>query len=128
MYDALVPIHTMLGYVVFLAVVAATGWALLRARSDAPFVVAPFSLTMVLIDVQVTFGILMWVLGRGWTFGGLVGWVHPVVMLGALAAGHVGLGRARAAGSPSRAHREVSVGLTAATTLVAVGIAVASMG
>ena len=50
---------------------------------------------MIVIDVQVLLGIIIWVFNSGWDAGFFFAVLHPLLMLGALAIAHIGLVRAR---------------------------------
>jgi heme A synthase len=122
MNDTLALIHSNLGYLVFVVVLVATFLAFRTGTSEAP-VSRLTSLTMVLLDIHVSVGIVLYVVGQWWGANLLVGVVHPVLALGALAAGHIGLGRARRESNP----RHAAVGMAAALVLVTAAIAVASV-
>lgn len=115
-------IHTNLGYLVFLVVLVATILAFRTGTPEAP-VSRLSSMTMVLLDVHVTVGILLYVVGDWWGADLLIAVVHPVLALGALAVGHIGLGRARRERNP----RVAATGLAGALVLVTAAIGVASM-
>lgn len=122
MNDTLQLIHTNLGYLVFAVVLVATLLAFRTGTADAP-VSRLSSLTMVLLDIHVTVGILLYVVGDWWGADLLIAVVHPVLALAALAVGHIGLGRARRERNP----RLAATGLAAALVLVTAAIGVASM-
>lgn len=122
MNDVLQLIHTNLGYLVFAVVLVATVLAFRGGTVEAP--VSRFtSLTMVLLDIHVTIGVVLYVVGDWWGADLLVAVVHPVLALGALAVGHIGLGRARRERNP----RHAATGLLGALVLVTAAIGVASM-
>jgi len=122
MLSALTLIHTNLGYLVFLVVLVATLVAFRSGTPDAP--VSRFtSLSMVLLDVHVSVGIFFYVVGQWWTADPLIAYVHPALALAALAAGHIGIGRARRERNP----RLAAVGLAGALVLVTAAIGVASV-
>ncbi len=122
MTDTLSIVHTNLGYLVFLVVLVATFLAFRTGTPDAP-VSRLSSLTMVLLDVHVSVGIVFYVLGEWWGEDLLLSVVHPALALAALAAGHIGLGRARRERNP----RLAAAGLAAALVLVTAAIGVASV-
>lgn len=122
MTDTLALIHTNLGYLVFLAVLVATFVAFRSTDLDAP-VPRVTSLTMVLLDIHVTVGIALYLAGQWWGADPLVAVVHPLLAIAALAAGHIGLGRARRERNP----RFAALGMSAALVLVTAAIGVASI-
>jgi hypothetical protein len=122
MVSTLGAIHSNLGYLVFLIVVVATIAAFLQG-SDRPAVTRLSSLTMVLLDVHVTLGIVFYVAGGWWSATILKSVAHPVLALLALAFGHIGLAKARKAGGSSR---DAAYGLLRALILVTLAIGVVS--
>jgi hypothetical protein len=122
MSDTLASIHSNLGYLVFLVVLVATLLAFRSGSPEAP-VSRLTSLTMVLLDVHVTVGILLYVVGQWWGANLLVAVLHPVLALAALAAGHIGIGRARRERNP----RLAAVGMAGALVLVTAAIGVVSV-
>lgn len=122
MNDTLQLIHTNLGYLVFLVVLVATLTAFRTGTAEMP-VSRLSSLTMVLLDVHVTVGIVLYVVGDWWGADLLMALVHPVLALAALAVGHIGLGRARRERNP----RLAASGLASALVLITAAIGIASM-
>ncbi len=121
MAAALQNVHTNLGYLVVLIVLAAVVTAF-RAAGQPP--VSRFSsLTMVLLDVHVTIGIALYVAASAWSGDALIAYAHPLLALGALGVGHAGLARARRTGSA----RAASQGLLATLGLVVAAVLVASV-
>ena len=122
MHDTLSLIHTNLGYLVFLLVLVATLLAFRSGTTEVP--VARFtSLTMVLLDVHVTVGIALYLIGQWWGANLLLSVAHPALAIAALAAGHIGIGRARREHNP----RIAAWGMAAALALVTAAIGVASV-
>lgn len=127
MTDTLFTIHRVSGYVVFLIVVVAAFAAFNRARNAQAFEARVFSVTAVLVDLQVLLGIALYGSGKYWEGDSpLVQYVHPVLMLAALVAAHIGLARARREQMAADAHRLVGRWFVIATVLLAAGIGVAS--
>lgn len=122
MLSTLSLIHTNLGYLVFLVVLVATLLAFRSGTPDAP-VTRLTSLSMVLLDIHVSVGIVFYVVGQWWAADLLIAVVHPVLAIAALAAGHIGIGRARRERNP----RLAAVGLAGALVLVTAAIGVASI-
>jgi len=122
MTDTLQIIHSNLGYLVFLVVLVATFLAFRTPQGAAP-VSRLSSLTMVLLDIHVTVGIVFYVVGGWWSAALLKSVAHPVLAIAALAIGHIGIGRARRENAP----RQAAVGLAGALVLVTLAIAVVSV-
>ncbi len=122
MGDVLQLIHTNAGYLVFVILLVAT-FLSFRTADGAPPVSRLTSLTMVLLDIHVTIGIILYVVGEWYGASFLVAVAHPVLALAALAAGHVGIGRARRESNP----RLAATGMAAALVLVTAAIGVVSV-
>jgi heme A synthase len=122
MGDVLQLIHTNAGYLVFVILLVATFLAF-RTADGAPPVSRLTSLTMVLLDIHVTIGIILYVVGEWYGASFLVAVAHPVLAVAALAAGHVGIGRARRESNP----RLAATGMAAALVLVTAAIGVVSV-
>jgi hypothetical protein len=122
MLSTLSLIHTNLGYLVFLVVLVATLLAFRSGTPDEP-VSRLTSISMVLLDIHVSVGIVFYVVGQWWAADLLIAVVHPALAIAALAAGHIGIGRARRERSP----RLAAVGLAGALVLVTAAIGVASL-
>jgi heme A synthase len=122
MSDALQLIHTNAGYLVYLVLLVATLLAFRTSEGASP--VSRFSvITMVLLDIHVTVGIIFYLTGGWYSAGFLISVAHPVLAVAALGAGHVGIGRARRESNP----RHASKGLAAALILVTAAIGVVSV-
>jgi hypothetical protein len=122
MGDALQLIHTNAGYLVYLVLLIATLLAFRTVEGAAP--VSRFSvLTMVLLDIHVTVGIIFYLTGGWYSADFLISVAHPVLAIAALGAGHVGIGRARRENNA----RLAAKGLAAALVLVTAAIGVASV-
>jgi heme A synthase len=122
MSEALQLIHTNAGYLVYVVLLVAT---LLSFRNDdAAAPVSRFSsVTMVVLDIHVTLGIVLYLTGGWYGADFLTAVAHPVLAIAALGAGHVGLGRARRERNP----RHAAKGLAAALVLVTAAIGVVSV-
>jgi heme A synthase len=122
MSDVLQVFHGYAGYVVYVVVLVATFLAF-RTPVGAPPVSRLTSLTMVLLDIHVSVGIVLYVVGGWYAASLLVSVAHPVLALAALGAGHVGIGRARRESNP----RLAATGMAAALVLVTAAIGVVSI-
>ena len=122
MNDTLALVHSNLGYLVFLLFLVATLLAFRTTDLEQP--VSRFtSLTMVLLDIHVSVGIVLYVVGQWWGANLLLSVAHPVLALAALAAGHIGIGRARRERNP----RLAAVGMAIALALITAAIGVARL-
>lgn len=122
MADVLVAFHSALRWLVLAALMAGGGWALLRAPTAPTFRDRPFVVAAVVVDLQFLVGVVLYVVNRGWAQGPFIAAIHPVAMLAALTAVHVGLVRARRRGTPLDAHRTVGAAYLFALVLVAFGV------
>lgn len=124
--DLLRAVHPWLGYAVLVVLVGAAGTAFSRGRSSRELDTRLPVVATVLLDIQVALGILLWAAGSSWRAGPLIAWVHPILMVAALVAGHVGIARARRVRLVTEAWAAIGRGLTTASILVVLGIGVAS--
>jgi heme A synthase len=115
-------IHSNFGYLLFLVLIAAVVMAF-RQDDAKPPVTRMSSVTMILLDVHVTIGLVFYVLGGWWTAALTKSVAHPALALGALAVGHIGLAKARRNGSS----RDAAGGLLRALLLVTLAIGVVSI-
>lgn len=129
MTETLQMIHPWLGYAVSVLVLASAVMAFSRARDSREFVRRPYALTMVALDIQVTLGILLYLVGGYWDVAVSrpeVAYLHPVLSVLALAVGHASIGRAAKLQMAYDAHRSAGRGLLMALLLVFASIGVAS--
>ena len=126
MTEFLQAVHPWIGYAVFLVVLVVTFVGFGRAKDAREFSRGPYAISMVLLDVQVTLGILLYVVGGYWNDVPEIAYIHPALALLALAVGHALLGRARRIQMAVDAHRTAARGLLFATVLVLLSIGVAS--
>lgn len=124
--ETLLTIHRWYGYVLFLLVLLVAAMAFNRGRNAQEFSATPFSVTMVLIDIQVLLGAVYYVAQQAWEAGPMVAYVHPALMVAALGVGHAGLGRARREQMVQDAHRKVGRAMVLVVLLVGAGIGVAT--
>ena len=125
MTDFFVNAHSGWQYVVLLALVVALYFAFARPTLN-PTSSRAYSIAAIAVDIQVTLGIVVWILQSGWSLGFVQGWLHPIVGLAALGVLHAFLGRARK-GHPENAGRTVKVGFGIALALVVAAIAIAEV-
>ena len=93
--DIIIDIHSWLRWLVLLALIGGAGIGFVRNGRGEPWQEGFFSLAVIVIDVQVLLGIIIWVFNSGWDAGFFFAVLHPLLMLGALAIAHIGLVRAR---------------------------------
>jgi hypothetical protein len=79
--------------------------------------------TIIVVDLQVLMGLSLWLLERRWLGNdALRSWEHPVTMLLAAAAIHVGWARAKEIRLDGPKLRTALIGLVVAAVLVAIGL------
>lgn len=130
MAGAIRSIHEWLGYAVFLLVVVTVVLAWRDGRRGAALAAGRASVTMILVDVHVTVGIVLYVLLRTWeqSANPLVAYLHPLLAIAALGVGHAGLARARRASSGRAANAVIVRAFGLALVLIAGAIGVVSAG
>ena len=85
-----------------------------------------YRITAVLVDIQVTLGIILWIIESGWNLGFLQGWLHPILGVAAAGALHGSVSAARKA-HPEVANRNIRRGLFVVVVLVVATIGIAEM-
>ena len=127
---ALVSFHSFWRYAVLLAAVLALvvslgAWLGPTAQRTIlqPVVRRAASLYIIVLDLQVLVGIVLWI-GKGWYAmpGTFFRAEHPATMLLAMIAAHVGLVMAKRQRLPIGAARAVAIGVVVSFVLVLVGI------
>lgn len=122
----LVFVHEWLGYAVSLLVLIVAFMAFGRAKDAREFRAGPFAGAMILLDIQVTIGLVQYVVGGYWDARPEIAYIHPILAIAALGVGHAMLGRARKQQMAADAHRTVGRGLLIALALLFAAIGVAS--
>lgn len=127
MAELLDTIHPWLGYVVIVLLLLAARSAFGRARDAREFQSGTFSFPLVLLDVHVLLGLILYVLQSGWDARPEVAYLHPVLALVALVVGHRSLRRARDEQQAAAAHRIAGRGLIATALIAAIAVAVVAV-
>jgi uncharacterized membrane protein len=124
MSDFLLNAHAIWQYLVIAAVVVSLFFSFQSTMS--PTAQRVYRLTAIAVDIQVTLGIILWVVESGWSLGLMQGWVHPIVGIAAAGVLHAVVGRAAAAG-PETGNRVFRTGIIIAVLLVVAAIGIAEM-
>lgn len=124
--NVLEAIHPWLGYLVLAVVVAVSVMAFGRGRASREFDTSLPVLAMVLVDVQVLLGAVIYVGSSFWNAGWMLAYLHPLLALGALGAGHAAISRAREERMVDDAWRTVGQGLAVTAVLVIAAVGVGS--
>jgi heme A synthase len=127
MSDTLFEIHRGVGYVVALVVLVSALMAFSRAKDAREFSKGPYVGAMVLVDIQVLLGLVLYGVDGYWEADAMIAYVHPLLALGALGAGHALLGRAKKQQMAVEAHRTAGRGLVIAFVLVLAAVVVATI-
>ena len=93
--ETLVTVHSWLRWLVLLALLTGVVVAIYRYRARARFEPSLYQLAVMTVDIQVTVGIVIWVVDDGWSETFFFKVLHPSFMLVALAIAHIGLALAK---------------------------------
>ncbi|GGI04477.1 hypothetical protein [Egicoccus halophilus] len=127
--DILTTIHQFAGYVIALVVLASATAAFGRAHDAREFTAGPYVAAAVLLDVQVTLGLVIYGVGGYWDHASpLLRYVHPLLAVLALVAAHVGVRRGRAQRMAAEAHQAAGRGLLVALVLVFGAVMASTVG
>jgi heme A synthase len=127
MTETLFEIHRGVGYVVALVLLVSALMAFSRAKDAREFAKGPYVGAMVLLDIQVLLGLVLYGVDGYWEADAMIAYVHPLVALAALGAGHALIGRARKQQMAVEAHRTAGRGLVIAFALVLVAIVISTV-
>jgi hypothetical protein len=119
--DTLVDIHSWLRWLVLIAVGGGTIVGFVSAAMKREWIDVAYAVAAIIVDVQVTLGIILWVFNQGWELGFFIAVIHPIFMLAAVAVIHITVRRARAQGG-SPAHMTAAVGLLISLVLIVAAI------
>jgi hypothetical protein len=120
--DTVVTIHSIVRWIVIAALLGGglAGLAAAR-RPDAPFQNAVYSIAVMILDVQVALGLVVYLFNEGWSEGGFIAVFHPIAMLLALGFAHAMIARTRrtaAEGDAAAANRIAGAGLLVTLAIV----------
>ena len=119
-------VHQWLGYLVVLAVLVVAGMAFSRAKDAREFTPGLYVVAMVLVDVQVLLGIIIYLISAAWEAPLAIAVLHPVLGLLALAVGHVAVRRSRSEQMVVAAHRKAGRGLVVVFVLLVANVVIAT--
>lgn len=122
----LLTLHPWLGYLVSLVLLLVALTAFRRAKDAAEFRPGMYVAAMVLLDILVLTGLIIYGVTGAWDARPEIAYLHPTAALVALAVGHALLGRAKRTQMAVDAHRSAGRGLLAALVLLLVAIGIAS--
>lgn len=119
--------HRLLGYAVFLAVLASVVRAAVAARGTTPYSEGLPRLAGLLLALQFVYGLLVYVQGGYWSAGLPLAVLHPLFMLGGVALAGISTARAKEA-EGAGAWAAIARFQGIALVLVLLGIGAASAG
>jgi hypothetical protein len=124
----LAAVHPWLGYLVSVVVLGTALVAFRSAKDASEFRPGPYSLAMVLLDIVVTVGLVLYVVGGYWSADTRpeIAYLHPALALASLGVGHALLARAKRTQMAVEAHRTAGRGLIGALVFILAAIGVAS--
>ncbi len=128
MVDILFEAHRGVGYLVVVVLLVSAWLASGRAKDAREFSKGPYAGAMVLLDIQVLLGLVLYGVAQSWEADPLIAYVHPVLALVALGVGHALVGRAGKQQQVVDAHRTAGRGLVAALVLTVAAVVVATIG
>ena len=108
-------------WVVLIALLAGAAVGLYRHRMQRSWEPSLFQLGVMTVDIQVTIGIVIWIVDDGWSETFFFKILHPAFMLAALAVAHIGLALARR-GKDIRSNLLAGGSFLAALVLIVMGI------
>jgi len=119
--ETLITIHSWVRWLVLIAVVGAVAIGWVRYRGGAAWDANPYRIAVMVVDVQVLLGILIWLFDSGWDDTLFFKVIHPVFMLAALAVAHMALVMARKR-ADVRAHLVAGGGMLVSLVLIVMAI------
>lgn len=114
MHDTLLLIHSIVRWFVLaglVGVLVAGAVEMSRGEGHAPGLHRLFTVAVGLLDLQVTLGLILWVVAGAWNLGVFRAYIHPAGMLLALAIAHIGVSRAKSGRGPRAALTGLAVAL-----------------
>jgi hypothetical protein len=123
--DTLVTVHSLVRWLVLIALVAGIIVAFGAGRRPGEAFAAPvYSAVTIILDVQITIGLILWIFNEGWSDNFFIAWIHPIAMLLAVGVAHMAVGRGRkgAKGDHAAGNRFVGFGFIVAFVLVMAAI------
>lgn len=124
--DVLHQVHMWLAYAATVVVLVGALMGFGRAKDAREFSPGAYAFPMVLLDIVVTLGLVLYVVSQAWQARPEIAYLHPILAVIALGLGHAFLGRAKQQRMAVDAHRTAARGLLIALLFVFAAIGVAS--
>ena len=93
--ETLVTVHSWTRWLVLAALIVGVVVGVQRYRSKTEWNPSLYQLAVMVVDIQVTIGIVIWIFDDGWSETVFYKVIHPVFMLLALGISHMGLAIAK---------------------------------
>jgi hypothetical protein len=93
--ETLVTVHSWTRWLVLVALLGGAVLGVLRYRGKSEWNPSLFQLAVMVVDIQVTIGIVIWIFDDGWSETFFFRILHPAFMLLALAIAHIGFAIAK---------------------------------
>lgn len=79
--------------------------------------------TPIVMDIQLLLGLVLWIMQQRWMGSNpLASWEHPVTMILAIAAGHIGWSRAKKSATDQAKYRTATIWFAIALILIGLGV------
>lgn len=122
----LLGLHSVWRWVVLLVIVVALVRGIMGWVRGGPWTSSDRTLallTTTAIDIQIVLGLLLYGIGRYWTDPrSFIAYIHPLVMIIALAVVHITSARVKRLDSPIARHRTFAIGLIVTLFLITAAI------
>jgi fumarate reductase subunit D len=89
LFDILLNLHSGVRWLVLVALVVGIVLGWLRYRAGSAWNASVQQIVVMVVDIQIAIGAVLWVFYDGWDKGAFYAVIHPVVMLGAVAVMHM---------------------------------------
>jgi hypothetical protein len=123
--DVLIGLHSLWRWVVLLVVTVAMVRGFVGWLRGGDWTSADRSLSLVAItslDIQLLLGLIVYGVGQRWGASNFIAYIHPLVMIVAIAVAHIASVRARRETAPAAKHRTLALGLLLTLFLVTAAI------
>jgi len=124
-----VTLHSYWRWVVLLLGLAAIVLALMSAFGSRPWDSTSDRVSLfftIAMDIQLLIGIVVWISEQAWSKDVVIGWLHPLAMIGAVALAHVGRVRADRAASDHDKGRQAALFFVLSFVVILIAIPLGS--
>jgi hypothetical protein len=124
-----VTLHSYWRWVVLLVGLGAIVVSLMAASGSRPWDSLADRLSLVFtiaMDIQFLIGVIVWVSESRWSGDVVLGWLHPIAMLGAVALAHIGRTRAERAATDRDRGRQTALFFAVSFVVILIAIPLGS--